>query len=150
MSGGEWYPNSYPRSVRMTDFIMWPLISVSLFLSFFLVVPALRNEPPKLWVVAFVTIGPLLMMAWSLAVSASAPKQVRLDDHALVWESGFGKIHQIPRSRIVRLGGIERRRHGLAMCVFLDERGREQWIPITVANEKLVQRWLDDTEPTST
>ena|SRR2546426_10389665 len=138
----EWHRNPPPKIMRVLTFIMFPSISAVMFLFSAFVLPPVFHTETKWWIVAFVTGGPLAMMGWALFVAALQPKRIALDADAMVWETGLGKIVRIPRERILRLEPLQNRKHGIAMCFFLDEKGREKWTGVTVEIEQTIRAWL--------
>jgi len=139
----DWHPNPMPMASRTLSLILFPTGSLLLFLLSVLVLPSLSHGEVKWWIVALVTPGPLLMMAWDFLVGAMQPRRILLEPEVLLYETGLDRFHRIPRAKILRLQLLENRRHGMSMCFFLNPRGREDWIPVTIANEALIKQWLD-------
>jgi len=140
----EWLPNPPLAVVHRLIFIVWPSMSVGLFVFAYFVVPKMVQEEPNLGIALFIAGGPLLFMAWSLLIEARQPKRILLEPAALVWVTGLRKIRHVPKSRVLRTEPLQNRKHGFALCFYLDERGQERWVPVTVSIEEQIIRWLEN------
>ncbi len=138
-----WYPNPLPRIMRILLVTGFPTVSIILFVSTAFVLPALFRSEVKWWIVAFATALPIVMNAWAVFLAAREPKRVALQPDALVWETGLRKTIRIPKERVLRLEPLQNRKHGIAMCFYVDEKGRERWTGFTVEIERAIQAWLN-------
>src|SRR5437867_7927704 len=120
----EWLPNPPSAVVHRLIFVVWPTMSIGLFVFAYFGVPKMVQEEPNLGIALFIAVGPLLFMVWSVFIEAREPKRVRLEPEWLVWETGLRRIQRVPKSRVLRTEPLQNRKHGFALCVYLDEQGR--------------------------
>jgi len=132
-----------PKRFMIFIITVFPAMSVFLFLFTTLVLPSALRAPTKWPIVLLVTVGPWLMAVVAFLGDLRHPRRIRLEAGAMMWDSGLGRRHVVPRANVLRLEPLENRRRGLAMCVFVDGRGAESWVAVTTTNEERIRTWLE-------